>query len=188
MAGVDKAEKPDSQPQLAELLAKQEITELLYRYCRGVDRLDMEMVRSCYHPGATDSHGTFQGNVDEYVVWSERLLRRYTGSVHTLANVLIEVDSDPVDSADYGTVHWARSEAHGVARHWTEGGPPELNLSVGFRFIDDVCRRGDGPWLIQRRVATTEWVREEQFRPFDERFLQGSRDRTDPVYRPRSDQ
>lgn len=184
MTGVDMS---DSQGTWADLLAKQEIAELLYRYCRGVDRLDMEMVRSCYHADATDSHGTFEGTVEEYVVWSERLLRRYTGSVHTLANILIEVDSDPVESADHGPVHWARSEAHGVARHWTEGGPPELNLSVGFRFIDDLCRRGNGPWLIQRRVATTEWVREEQFRPFDERFLRGSRDRSDPLYAPRPD-
>ena len=172
----------DNLDEVADLLAKQEIVELLYRYCRGVDRLDMELVRSCYHPDATDSHGTFEGTVDEYLVWSERLLRRYTGSVHAVLNVLIEVEPEPVASAGGVIVHWARSEAHGIARHWTQGGPPELNLSVGFRFIDDVSRRNGGPWLISRRVATTEWVREEQFRPFDERFLRGSRDRTDPLY------
>lgn len=185
MAGVDTAEKPDNQPQMADLLAKQEIAELLYRYCRGVDRLDMELVRSCYHPNATDSHGTFEGTVDEYLVWSERLLRRYTGSAHTVHNVLIEIDPEPATAADGGTVQWARSEAHGIARHWTEGGPPELNLSVGFRFIDDLSRRNGGPWRISRRVATTEWVREEQFRPFDGRFLRGSRGQSDPVYAPR---
>ena len=170
---------PDSQAQLAQLLAKQEITELMFRYCRGVDRLDMELVRSCYQPDATDSHGSFHGTVDEYLAWSERLLRRYTGSVHTLMNILIELAPEPGDDS---ATQWARSEAHGVARHWTEGGLPELNLSVGFRFIDDICRRDGGPWLIQRRVATTEWVREEQFRPFDERFLRGIRDRSDPLY------
>ena len=188
MAGVESAQTPEAQARLAELLAKQEITELLYRYCRGVDRLDMELVRSCYHPDATDSHGTFEGTVDEYLVWSERLLRRYTGSVHMVLNVLVEIEPEPVASADGDKVQWARSEAHGIARHWTEGGPPELNLSVGFRFIDDLSRRNGGPWLISRRVATTEWVREEQFRPFDERFLRGSRDRSDPLFAPRPDQ
>ena len=178
----------DNQARLGELLAKQEITELLYRYCRGVDRLDMEMVRSCYHPDATDSHGTFEGTVEEYLKWSERLLRRYTGSTHTILNVLIEIDQEPVEAASGETVQWARSEAHGIARHWTEGGPQELNMSVGFRFIDDVSRRNGGQWLISRRVATTEWVREEQFRPFDERFLRGSRDRNDPLYAPRPGQ
>jgi len=167
---------------LARLLDKQEIAELLFRYCRGVDRLDMALVRSCYHPDATDSHGTFEGTVDEYLEWSERLLRRYTGSVHTVSNVLIDIDPQPAVSADGVAVERARCEAHGIARHWTDGGPPELNLSVGFRFIDDVSRRGGGLWLISRRVATTEWVREEQFRPFDERFLRGKRDRSDPLY------
>ena len=174
----------DNQARLGELLAKQEITELLYRYCRGVDRLDMDLVRSCYHPGATDSHGTFEGTVEQYLLWSERLLRRYTGSTHTVLNVLIEIDQEPVVAASGETVQWARSEAHGIARHWTDGGPQELNMSVGFRFIDDVSRRNGGQWLISRRVATTEWVREEQFRPFDERFLRGSRDRNDPLYAP----
>ena len=184
MAGVESAQTPGAQVRVAEFLAKQEITELLYRYCRGVDRLDMELVRSCYHPDATDSHGTFEGTVEEYLEWSERLLRRYTGSVHTVLNVLAEIDPEPVDSASGDLEQWARSEAHGIARHWTEGGPPELNLSVGFRFIDDVSRRNGGPWLVSRRVATTEWVREEQFRPFDDRFLRGSRDRSDPLYAP----
>ena len=32
---------------LAELLAKQDIRDVLYRYCRGVDRRDYDMIRSC---------------------------------------------------------------------------------------------------------------------------------------------
>ena len=103
MAGVESAQTPDTQARLAELLAKQEITELLYRYCRGVDRLDMELVRSCYHPDATDSHGTFEGTVDEYLVWSERLLRRYTGSVHMVLNMLVEIEPEAVVVNGNGT-------------------------------------------------------------------------------------
>ncbi len=185
MMDMESAHTPSGLDGLAGLRAKQEIAELLYRYCRGVDRLDMELVRSCYHPDATDSHGAFEGTVDEYLAWCERLLRRYTGTAHTVFNVLIEIDPEPLASTEYGTVEWARCEAHGIARHWTAGGPPELNLSVGFRFIDDISRRRGGPWLVSRRVAVTEWVREEQFRSFDERFLPGSRDRSDPLYGPR---
>ncbi len=177
MVGVDPTRTSESRTQLVELMAKQEITDLLHRYCRGVDRLDMEMVRSCYHPDATDSHGSFHGSVEEYLEWSERLLRRYTATMHTLSNILVEVEA-----ASGAAVRWARSESYGVAYHRTDGGPPELNLTVGFRFIDDLCRRNGGPWLIHHRVATTEWVREEQHRPIDPRFLSGSRDRSDPLY------
>ena len=46
---------------LETLIAKQEITDVVYRYARGIDRLDFELVRSCYHPDAYDDHGAFKG-------------------------------------------------------------------------------------------------------------------------------
>ena len=46
---------------LEELVAKQEISELLHRYCRGIDRFDRDLVRSCYHDDADDDHGIFRG-------------------------------------------------------------------------------------------------------------------------------
>ena len=42
---------------LRELLDKQEIHEVLLRYCRGVDRCDRDMIAACYHPDAIDDHG-----------------------------------------------------------------------------------------------------------------------------------
>jgi SnoaL-like domain len=39
---------------LQALLDKQEITELLTRYLRSVDRGDVATLRSCYLPGATE--------------------------------------------------------------------------------------------------------------------------------------
>jgi hypothetical protein len=39
---------------LQTLLDKQEIYELLCRYCRGVDRMDKELTMSCFWPGAID--------------------------------------------------------------------------------------------------------------------------------------
>jgi len=39
------------------LLDKQEITELLTRYLRSVDRGDLDTLRSCYLLGATEDHG-----------------------------------------------------------------------------------------------------------------------------------
>ena len=43
---------------LRVLLDKQEIHEVLMRYCRGIDRCDAELLHSVYHPDATDDHGT----------------------------------------------------------------------------------------------------------------------------------
>ena len=45
---------------LRVLLDKQEIHEVLMRYCRGIDRCDAELLHSVYHPDATDDHGLFK--------------------------------------------------------------------------------------------------------------------------------
>jgi hypothetical protein len=156
------------------LLAEREIRMCLLRYARGVDRLDMELVRSCYHPDATDSHGSFSGTVDEFVPWVERVLRRYDVTMHFLGNPLVElVDADH-----------ARVETYGMAMHRAAGGPPERNLVTGFRFLDRFVRI-DGEWRIAARVAVTEWSRvdrEADWWPIPDGMLQGRRDRTDPVY------
>ena len=47
-------------------VAKLEIREALARYARGIDRQDVELAKSAYHPDATDEHGgPFHGNAHE---------------------------------------------------------------------------------------------------------------------------
>jgi hypothetical protein len=160
--------------QTERLWAEHEIRQVLLRYARGVDRLDLDLVRSCYHPDATDSHGSFAGTVDEFVAWVERVLRRYDATMHFLGNPLVELVADDV----------AAVETYGLAFHRAAGGPPERNLVTGFRFVDRFERR-DGEWRIARRVAVTEWSRidrEEDWWPIPDGMLRGRRDRTDPVY------
>ena len=158
------------------LLAESEIRRCLLRYARGVDRLDLELVRSCYHPDATDAHGSFTGTVDEFLVWVERLLRRYDLTMHFLGSPLVELDD---------ATH-ARVETYGMACHRAASGPPERNLVTGFRFVDRFERR-EGAWRIAQRIAVTEWSRvdhEDSWWPVPDGMLQGRRDRTDPVYDP----
>ncbi len=40
----------------------QSIRECVNNYCRGVDRLDEDLMKSAYWPDATDDHGVFVGN------------------------------------------------------------------------------------------------------------------------------
>ena len=159
---------------LARLVAESEIRAVLLRYARGIDRLDLDLVRSCYHPDATDSHGSFTGTVDEYCTWVERVLRRYDSTMHLLGNPLVELAGP-----DRAAV-----ETYGLSFHRTAGGPPERNLVTGFRFVDRFDRR-EGEWRIARRVAVTEWSRiddEASWWPIPDGMLTGRRDRTDAVY------
>ena len=53
--------------ELEELIEERAILSVLKRYCRGIDRLDEELVRSCYHEDSTDDHGVYKGKgVDFY--------------------------------------------------------------------------------------------------------------------------
>lgn len=164
---------------LQRLLDDRAIRDVLLRYCRGVDRIDLELVRSCYHDDAVDDHGAFRGNVGDFVAWIGRLLPRYGVTTHLLHNCLIEHHPEVPGVA--------RAETYGIAEHQTPGGPPELNLTIAFRYLDRLEDRGDG-WRIADRLCTTEWVRVNDAAsafPVDERFPRGSRgDRRDPVYRP----
>jgi SnoaL-like domain len=163
-------------PELQQLLDKQAIHEVVLRYCRGIDRMDRELVRDCYWPEATDEHGSFVGTRDEYVAWVfDRMLPRYEMTMHFIGNVLVHVDAAR-----------AKSEAYGFAMHRSRSDKLEHNLRTGFRYVDDFERR-DGEWRIARRICTLEWtLHVDPSRWFDapESHRRGQRDRTDAVYWP----
>jgi hypothetical protein len=133
------------------LLARQEIADVLHRYARGIDRMDFDLVRSCYHPDAYDDHGTMAGTVDEFVASAEAFLPRFAATMHFLGNMHIEVDGDV-----------ARAETYAVAYHRvdpTEAGPGKDDI-WGIRYVDRFERRG-GEWRISYRVVAQEWRRVE---------------------------
>lgn len=168
-------EEPASiETSVADLVAAEAVRDVVRRYCRGIDRLDLELVRSCYHADATDTHGTFSGTVDEYLTWVTGVLARYDATFHLLGQQSVEVVGDV-----------ARSEAYGVAHHRGDPTDPRRNLVVGFRFLDRMERRPTTGWRIARRVATTEWV---QSVPPDHRWplppggAEGRRGPGDPLF------
>jgi hypothetical protein len=162
------------------LLAEREIRNVVMRYCRGIDRMDRDLVRSCYHDDAADSHGQFEGDADAFVEWVWRLLDRYDMTMHFIGNVLVEFDGTPDHVPDE-----ARCESYGIAFHRTAAGGADANLTTGFRYVDRFTKRG-GEWRIQRRVAVTEWVRAdrpEDHWPISSHVLRGARDGSDIVQR-----
>jgi hypothetical protein len=63
----------EMEAKVQELLDKQEIYEVLMRYCRAIDRGDEPLMRSVYHPDGIDHHGIFDGKASDFC---EFLLRR----------------------------------------------------------------------------------------------------------------
>jgi hypothetical protein len=156
-----------------DIVSDHAIRTVLLRYCRGIDRLDLELVRGCYWPDATDSHGGFVGTRDEFVAWVEKLLARFESTMHFMGNSLIELAGDA-----------AVAETYAIAFHRSREAKPSLNLIVGVRYVDRFERRG-GEWRIAKRVCVTEWSRvdDEAGRfPIASGHVSGKRDRGDVLY------
>jgi hypothetical protein len=134
------------------ILAREEIADVLHRYARGIDRLDFDLVRSCYHADAYDDHGSMKGTVDQFIESARRFLPKYAATMHFLGNMLIEVDG-----TEDGSV--ARAETYAVAYHRlpTEDGGARDDV-WGIRYVDRFERR-NGEWRISYRVVAQEWRR-----------------------------
>lgn len=149
------------------LMAERAIERVLATYCRGIDRRDRALVRSCYHGDAVDNHGSFVGDANGFIDWVFPLLAKYDHTFHFLGNTLIDVDLA-------GDV--ARSESYGIAHHRRAGGADHFNLITGFRYVDDFRFEPETGWRIAHRVAVTDWSRidhEDSWWPAPESFLSG---------------
>jgi hypothetical protein len=159
-----------------ELIAKQEIHDVLMRYCRAVDRLDEELLRSVYFPDAWDDHGLFSGTRDDLIAWVIPFLRdNFTTSIHAIHNLLIEVNGDA-----------AFSEAYFTGYYYTQhNGALHTRISCG-RYIDRFERR-NGEWRIAKRTVVNDWSRLDPLEQSVAPKIPGCRGHDDPVYRLRQE-
>ena len=133
---------------LRELKDKQEIHEVVLRYCRAADRCDLDLARSCYHEDATDNHGMYTGDSSSFLSYAFDSLSTMVCTQHFVTNVLIEINGDvAVSDAACLAFHRMPSGESGLADHW-----------VGLRFLDRMERR-NGPWKIAQRTIAYDWSR-----------------------------
>lgn len=129
-----------------EILAREQIHDVLVRYCRAVDRGDLDLLRSVYHEGATDDHGIFRGAGHEFAEWilgqpgRDELVTQH----HLTNSMVVVVDTDE-----------ATAETYFVAVHRRPGTPPSIGR-FGGRYLDRLIRR-DGVWRVAERVVVHDW-------------------------------
>ncbi len=169
---------------MEEMLAREEIKDVIMRLARGTDRRDRELMRSCYHPDAADDHGAFRGSGDEFADWVVETLQPMK-TQHFLGQIRIEVD---------GNVAYAESycEAHHVFEAGDEMVPPQgvksgpVDWIMWLRYLDRFERRDNGPWLIADRLCAWDFeymIPASHKWDLDASFKRGRTDRQDPSYR-----
>ena len=130
------------------LIARQQIADVIYRYARGIDRMDFDLVRSCYHPDAYDDHGAFRGNVDDFITAAQEFLTRWTATQHFMGNMLIEVDGELARAETYAVAYHRREDAEGAGK----------DDIMAIRYVDRFEKR-NSEWKIAYRVVVNEWRR-----------------------------
>jgi ketosteroid isomerase-like protein len=139
-------------PRLQVLLDKEEIRDVTYRFARGVDRHDWELIRACYHDDAVDRHGVFNGPAPAYIEWAtENVPKLAAATTHHVSNGLIEVAADV-----------AYCETYVLANHRYERNDGTVaDFLCGARYVDRFERR-NGEWRIARRQLLWDWVRDDK--------------------------
>ena len=130
---------------LAELLDRQAIHQVLLNYARGLDRLDNALARSCYWDDAIEDHGHFVGTPDDFISWADGTTLMFESTQHAILNHVCDLQGDEAFCETY--YHFSGVTAQG----------PNF-MSTG-RYIDHFQKR-EGPngreWRIANRVTIVE--------------------------------
>jgi SnoaL-like domain len=154
-----------------EIADQHEITDLIYRYCRAMDRIDHELGYSVWHTDGTADYGVdvFVGRGHDFI---DHVCRQHSGLLthsHQMSNIIIELDGDHAgsESCVTATLRMKRDDRL-------------IQMMVWSRYVDRWSRRG-GKWGIDHRIAIIDFDETREVTPLTGR-AGGSRDRDDPSY------
>ena len=130
---------------LQTLIDRAEITDLLTRYARAVDRKDWDLFRSVFTPDAVIDYtqvGGTSGNLDEVVGFLSKVMPMFEAMQHLVSNVDITIDGDEakVTAMVYNPLKLPDSEM------WATGG----------WYHHELVRTPDG-WRSRSLVEEASW-------------------------------
>lgn len=157
---------------VAELADKQAIRDLIYTYCRAVDRIDVPLGHSVWHDdgyadyGAEYYQGPGKGVIDKICASHRHLLSHS----HQVSNTLIEL---------HGTA--AGSEAYVTGTMRVERDGKLMQIGVWGRYLDSWEKR-DGHWGLKRRTVVFDHQEIREVTPLPNHGPPSARDESDPSY------
>ncbi|MDG0991094.1 MAG: nuclear transport factor 2 family protein [Luminiphilus sp.] len=154
---------------LNQLLAKQEILEVVVRYARAIDRLDETLLRSLFHPESTHNH-FYQGpssaperaasedDPGDFVRYAIAVLSTHARTHHQLGNTLIELTGETEAHVETYFTAFHKMRGAGDPLAGPDAFDTEMDFFVGGRYLDKFELR-DGRWKIIHRTGMTDWMR-----------------------------
>ena len=159
---------------IQKLIDRQEIYEVLTRYCQGVDRCDVELIKSVYHEDAQDDHGMFKGKGLDFAQWIvDWEKENIEMGQHVIGNFSCDFQGDI-----------AYCETYCISFSVDKSGK---NATVYNRYIDRFEKRNDC-WKIADRLVVLDLTRtDDPSEPFGDvpgwDFTWGLRNKKDAMYK-----
>jgi hypothetical protein len=136
------------------------LRSLAARYAAGVDRRQLDLFLSAFHPGATLAVHRPQAGPDDQprlmhghaeIGRVVELIARYPATFHLLGQGRYEVHGDR-----------ASGEVYCVAHHYLPSAQGDSNHVMYIRYEDEYRRDRGGPWKIERRDVRPDWTETRQ--------------------------
>jgi len=171
------------------------IQDVMYKWCRAIDRLDSDGMRAVFHPDALDNHGPYTGGVEGLIEWIRERHKPIPFSSHQVSNMLIEFATPDLALVETYVRALQRYPADAKASlaqlSGGQAGRPGvgMDLLTSSRYVDRFERR-NGEWRIAQRSLIQDWkqlleVPENAPQP-KAGWIVGRRDAQDFVYQERA--
>jgi hypothetical protein len=155
----------------SETADRQAITDLIYRYCRSMDRRDAPLGYTVFHDDAVTDYGEgfFSGSGHGFIDWVTELHASFTTHSHQITNIILELDGDRAASESYAIVALRRMD-----------GDQLVQITGWCRYLDRWSRRA-GRWAIDKRKLIMDLDEVRPVVPLTAAPY-GARDKSDPSY------
>ena len=125
---------------LNKIEAIQSINNCLTNYCRALDWMDEDLLRSCFIEDGFIDYGFYAGDAKGFIP-AVMAVEKDGHSWHLISNVAIEIDGDHAEVESYGLTSGGEI---------VDGSIKDVNVYCG-RYHDEFKKTPDG-WKINRRL------------------------------------
>ncbi len=160
--------------EVAYLRDRQDILDCISRYPRGIDRMDMDILRSVYHPDAIDEHGSKVTDRAGFLQFIDSIRDDFRMRLHNITTHNCEIDGRESHCDSYVLFGLATNDGKNV-------------LLGGGRYVDRLEKR-EGAWKIAHRRTFVDWMIDADNSPFNSEqakawgYPMSRKDRTDDSY------
>lgn len=133
------------------LADRAQIQDVMYRYCRAIDRQQLHELETVFHADATTDNGHFVGTIPDFVEAVRNRHALIPQAFHMVANILI----------DFLAADRAFVESYCLAfEHHLTGGSEQIPDAPVDRIVRvrycDIFERREGQWKVAERIVVLD--------------------------------